>query len=121
MCPRTSWSLSSFTRNIVLGRASVTSPSNSIFSYFGKPRPNLPACLAYNRVSAAHEARLSEPFREERLDRRGQVLGCEQWRRDVVHTRVRATHAVLEEGAHHALRRVVRARGARGEPASKLD
>src|SRR5215510_5094881 len=32
MCPRTSWPLSSFTRNIVLGRASVISPSISIFS-----------------------------------------------------------------------------------------
>src|SRR5680860_269477 len=32
MWPRTSWSLSSLTRNIVLGRASVISPSISIFS-----------------------------------------------------------------------------------------
>src|SRR5215207_9260427 len=32
MCQRTSWSLSSLTLNIVLGKASVTSPSNSIFS-----------------------------------------------------------------------------------------
>src|SRR3954467_12327401 len=30
--PRTSWPLSSFTRNIRLGRASVISPSNSTFS-----------------------------------------------------------------------------------------
>src|SRR3954465_5403413 len=33
-CPSTSWSLSSFTRNIALGRASTTSPSNSTFSSF---------------------------------------------------------------------------------------
>src|SRR3954453_12856012 len=32
MWPRTSWPLSSLTRNIVLGRASVISPSISIFS-----------------------------------------------------------------------------------------
>src|SRR5918992_4733630 len=32
MWPRTSWPLSSLTRNIVFGRASVTSPSISIFS-----------------------------------------------------------------------------------------
>src|SRR5215212_4497024 len=32
MCPSTSCPLSSFTRNIVFGRASVTSPSISIFS-----------------------------------------------------------------------------------------
>src|SRR5947208_12621466 len=36
MCPSTSWPLSSFTRNIVFGRASVTSPSISIFSSLGK-------------------------------------------------------------------------------------
>src|SRR3954469_5220481 len=35
MCPRTSWSFSSFTRNIVLGRASRISPSISIFSSLG--------------------------------------------------------------------------------------
>src|SRR4051812_46277765 len=34
MCPSTSWSFSSFTRNIVLGRASRISPSISIFSSF---------------------------------------------------------------------------------------
>src|SRR4051812_36040796 len=34
MCPRTSWSFSSFTLNIVLGRASRISPSISIFSSF---------------------------------------------------------------------------------------
>src|SRR3954454_1497728 len=34
MWPRTSWPLSSLTRNIVLGRASVISPSISIFSSF---------------------------------------------------------------------------------------
>src|SRR3954454_6439375 len=34
MCPRTSWSFSSFTRNMVLGRASRISPSISIFSSF---------------------------------------------------------------------------------------
>src|SRR5919197_1331276 len=32
MCPRTSWSLSSLTLNIVFGRASTISPSISIFS-----------------------------------------------------------------------------------------
>ena len=33
--PSTMWSLSSFTRNIAFGRASITSPSNSILSSFG--------------------------------------------------------------------------------------
>jgi hypothetical protein len=36
MCPSTSCPLSSFTRNIVLGRASVTSPSISILSSFAR-------------------------------------------------------------------------------------
>src|SRR3954471_7579869 len=35
-CPRTMWSLSSFTRNMAFGRASTTSPSNSTFSSLGK-------------------------------------------------------------------------------------
>src|SRR6476620_11694590 len=36
MCPSTSWPLSSLTRNIVLGKASVTSPSTSMVSSFTK-------------------------------------------------------------------------------------
>src|ERR1051325_11265836 len=36
MWPSTSWPLSSFTRNIVLGKASVTSPSTSMVSSFTK-------------------------------------------------------------------------------------
>src|SRR5215210_2583719 len=56
MCPSTSWSLSSLTRNIVLGRASVTSPSISIFSSFATrrvyPRPRrLPARRGRGRRS----------------------------------------------------------------------
>src|SRR3954470_24955840 len=35
--PRTSWPLSSCTRNMAFGRASTTSPSNSTFSSFAKP------------------------------------------------------------------------------------
>src|SRR2546423_4836249 len=42
MCPSTSWPLSSVTRNIVLGRASETSPSISILSSL----PKLPFCAA---------------------------------------------------------------------------
>src|SRR5919197_371138 len=37
MCPRTSWSLSSLTLNIVFGRASTISPSISIFSSLATP------------------------------------------------------------------------------------
>src|SRR3984957_1416078 len=35
--PRTTWSLSSFTRNIAFGRASITSPSNSTLSSLATP------------------------------------------------------------------------------------
>src|SRR3712207_6290207 len=35
--PRTSWPLSSCTRNMAFGSASTTSPSNSTFSSFAKP------------------------------------------------------------------------------------
>src|ERR1700750_3039965 len=35
--PRTTWSLSSLTRNMALGRASMTSPSNSTFSSLAMP------------------------------------------------------------------------------------
>src|SRR3954451_24799636 len=58
MCPSTSCPLSSFTRNIVFGRASVTSPSISIFSSLGKkPR-------AASRRSGGG-ARVGEPRRTE--------------------------------------------------------
>src|SRR3954468_3735543 len=42
--PRTSWPLSSFTRNMAFGRASTTSPSNSTFSSFAK-LPTAPRVL----------------------------------------------------------------------------
>src|SRR5918995_6397955 len=87
MCPSTSWSLSSFTRNIVFGRASVISPSISIFS-------SLPICagkvasrlrthgrgLARPARSclAALERRLARPVLEKALDRALQVLAREQ-------------------------------------------
>src|ERR1035441_7985237 len=38
-CPSTTCSLSSFTRNIAFGRASITSPSNSTLSSFATPYP----------------------------------------------------------------------------------
>src|SRR3954471_1723311 len=53
MCPSTSWPLSSVTRNIVLGRASETSPSISILSSLLK----LPSCAATfpeGRLQLAH-------------------------------------------------------------------
>src|ERR1044072_9229546 len=78
MCPSTSCPLSSLTRNIVFGRASVISPSISIFSSLAmrlaayltgwRDRPRLTAL----------ERRLARPFREERFDRALQVLGREE-------------------------------------------
>src|SRR5918998_6815320 len=49
MWPSTSWSLSSRTRNIVLGSASVTSPSSSILSSFDTTRPSSAKCGARPR------------------------------------------------------------------------
>src|SRR6185437_3241572 len=54
MWPRTSWPLSSLTRNIVLGRASVISPSISIFSSLAMRRG---AYRTLETASAAHGAR----------------------------------------------------------------
>src|SRR5680860_584209 len=66
MWPRTSWSLSSLTRNIVLGRASVISPSISIFSslpmrrgaYLTPGSAAQPACPLEGFLARAHLARV---------------------------------------------------------------
>src|SRR3954454_22406567 len=104
MCPSTSWSLSSFTRNIVFGRASMTSPSISIFSSFGKAGPRLLGAAWL----APLEGRLPGPLREEGVDRFLEVLGGEERCRDLADPGVGAADSVLQKGAHHLLRRRVR-------------
>src|SRR5215212_10599937 len=53
--PRTTWSLSSLTRNIAFGRASITSPSSSTFSSLGTREPYQRS--VYSRGSAGRRAR----------------------------------------------------------------
>src|SRR3954471_12568143 len=120
MCPRTSWSLSSFTRNIVLGRASITSPSISILSSLAKAAPKLPALPAQfgdgrgregggQRALAALERRLARAVLQEAVDGVLEVGGREQRGGDVADPGVGPADAVLEERAHHLLGRGVRA------------
>src|SRR4051794_4724803 len=123
MWPSTSWSLSSFTRNIVLGRASMTSPSISIFSSLLKAGSKLPRSADRGPRTAgtpgglaALEGGLPRAVLEEAVDRVLEVLGGEQAGGELADTRVRAAHALVEEGPHHALGGRVRASGAGGEP-----
>src|SRR5918992_1847429 len=109
MWPRTSWSLSSFTRNIVFGRASVISPSISIFS-------SLP--MRSERVArslATPEGRLAGPLTEERVDRPLEILGAEQRPGDLRCLAVGLVDAPLELGADEPLRRRVREGRAGGQ------
>src|SRR3954469_6865603 len=52
MWPSTSWPLSSLTRNIVLGRASVISPSISIFSSLAMRRAAYLTAQVFDRAPA---------------------------------------------------------------------
>src|SRR5688572_22822565 len=98
MWPRTSWSLSSLTRNIVFGRASVISPSISIFS-------SLP--MRSKRVArslAALESRLAGPLLEEGVDRALKVLGAEEPAGGLRRLAVGLVDTALELGADQPLR-----------------
>src|SRR5918994_2373448 len=86
MCPRTSWSLSSFTLNMVLGRASWTSPSISIFSSFPTGESLLPLEIL----------KLAGALGQKRFDRALQVLGLEQVRKDARRDLVRVVDAAVE-------------------------
>src|ERR1044072_6213463 len=107
MCPSTSCPLSSLTRNIVFGRASVISPSISIFSSLAmrlaayltgwRDRPRLTAL----------ERRLARPVREERFDRALQVLGREEAAGDRRRFLVRLVDPALEVGPDQPLGRGV--------------
>src|SRR6266511_1651217 len=97
MWPRTSCSLSSLTLNIVFGRASVTSPSISIFSSFpisGKRVAGLPAL----------ESRLAWPLVQERPNRLLEILGFEQGARHLGGHPIRLGDASLQMGTNDALR-----------------
>src|SRR3954447_12518760 len=101
MWPSTSWSLSSFTRNIVFGRASRTSPSISIFSSLLKAGSKLPRSADRGARAAGPAAGLTPCKRglagavlEEAVDRVLEVLGGEQAGRQVADPRVGAAHAV---------------------------
>src|SRR4249920_1082041 len=101
MWPRTSWSLSSLTRNIVLGRASVISPSISIFSSFAM-RPGRVAGR-----SAALERRVAGSVLQEAGHGVLQILRGEQVRE---HTRghlVRVVHPSFAVAANDPLGRPV--------------
>src|SRR5687768_4857021 len=113
MCPRTSWSLSSLTLNMVLGRASVTSPSISIFS-------SLPPIGAWEgsgraRRLLALELRVSRALLEEGLHGALEILRGEQLRELLRRDLVGAIHPALAVAADDALGGGVRLRRARGE------
>ena len=54
----TSWPVGNSTRNVTLGSASVTVPSSSIASFFGKP------FIPYGRASDPFDRTLAGQFRE---------------------------------------------------------
>src|SRR5436309_15359180 len=74
MWPSTSCPLSSLTRNMVLGRASVTSPSISIFSSFGT-RPSLGGGPAPAPDRGAGASDLCDVYRLRTLVARLLVIG----------------------------------------------
>src|SRR5262245_66360830 len=82
MWPRTSWPLSNLTRNIVLGRASVISPSISIFSSFAIGAGQGSACAAVAPGSATRSAALERGVARALLEKAPdcvlQVLGGEE-------------------------------------------
>src|SRR3954465_13457606 len=102
MCPRTSWSLSSLTLNIVLGRASVTSPSISIFSSLPIGGKRVADVTNGPGALTPLERRLSGPVGEERLDRRLKILSLEQAPRDLRRHPIGLLHPALAKGLHDA-------------------
>src|SRR6476646_5148381 len=107
MWPSTSCPLSSLTRNIVFGRASVISPSISIFSSLPM---RVAAYLTAARTPpalATLELRLARPFVEEGANRALQVLGGEQPAGDVRVFRGGLVDAPLEVGTDDPLGRRV--------------
>src|SRR6476469_4057932 len=90
MLPSTSWPLSSLTRNIVLGRASVISPSISIFSSAMRRRAYLTSVFqgsgpvvhltrVLRRLQLRQQLSQLRPRFEPQLTR--QLVAPEQWRR----------------------------------------
>src|SRR6476469_5196647 len=107
MWPSTSCPLSSLTRNIVFGRASVISPSISIFSSLPM---RVAAYLTAARTPpalATFEIRLAGALVEEGADRALQILGGEQPAGDGRGFLVGLVDAALEVGADDPLGRRV--------------
>src|SRR5215213_7323737 len=109
MWPRTSWSLSSFTLNMVFGRASVISPSISIFS-------SLPIGARVAQRSrgtrapappvgglATLERRVPRALLDEGRDRGLEVLAGEESAEDLGRDLVGRVDATAAIGAHDAL------------------
>src|SRR4051794_31679738 len=117
MWPRTWWSLSSLTLNIVLGRASVTSPSISIFSSF-PTRQGYPARLTPPLASL--EGGVAGPLLEERAHGVLKVLGLEQRGCHLRRLAVGLVHPILQVGADDPLRRRVRLGRPGGEAVGEL-
>src|SRR6478752_5091596 len=120
MWPSTSCPLSSLTRNMVLGRASVISPSISIFSslamrqagYLTEWRPagrfiRLRGRRKRPAGSPSLEGGVAGAVLEERADRVLQVLGREEAAGDRRRFRVGLVDAALEVGANQPLGRPV--------------
>src|SRR5688500_5153987 len=108
MCPRTSWSLSSLTLNMVLGRASVTSPSISIFSSFAI---SAAMSVARRRPLLALERGFARPISKEARDPVSQVLGGEQLAEHARRHLVRVLHPAVDVRPDDALGHRVRAGG----------
>src|ERR1041384_8776214 len=114
MCPRTSWSLSSLTLNIVLGRASVTSPSISIFSSLPMRQVRVaatPIAEPEGRGGGAApssrlfplESRFPRPVCKEGADRVLKVLGGEELGELLRSDLVGVPHPTVRNGLDDAL------------------
>src|SRR3954449_1459464 len=119
MCPRTSLSFSSFTLNIVLGRASRTSPSISIFSSLPMRRETVAAGTNRAGRLLALECCLAGPVLEERSHGPLQILRVKERPGDLGSDLIRPIHATLEVPPHDGLRRRMRNRRPLGKAASK--
>src|ERR1700691_5470466 len=82
VCANTTWSLSSFTLNIALGKSSATVPANSIKSSFGIPYPSprnrksAPTSFpAPSRSSPLSSADMQHAEQREQLPRGGEIDG----------------------------------------------
>src|SRR5829696_2302788 len=107
MWPSTSWPLSSLTRNMVFGRASVISPSISIFSSLAMRRGAYLTGWALRPYLAPLESRLARSLLEERPDGVLQILGGEEATGDRRRLHVGLVDAALEVGADQPLGRRV--------------